>query len=111
MRRNLTKFDHPYLCFADERLSKVRQVTFSELHKQVARYSEVLKNFGVQKGDRVCGYVANTEHAVIACLATASLGAIWSSTSPDLGYSAVVGRFQQIRPKVANVSEVWRSLR
>lgn len=66
----------------------------------MSRYAKLLRSLGVQQGDRVCGYVANTEHAIFAYLATASIGAIWSSTSPDLGYRAVLDRFQQIGPKV-----------
>lgn len=75
-------------------------MTFSELRREVARYSAALRQLGVKQGDRVCGYVGNTDHAVTAYLATATVGAIWSSTSPDLGYHAVIQRFQQIKPKV-----------
>ncbi|XP_022658028.1 acetoacetyl-CoA synthetase-like isoform X1 [Varroa destructor] len=87
------------LYVTDEWLS-IRKVTFSELRREVARYSAALRQLGVKQGDRVCGYVGNTDHAVTAYLATATVGAIWSSTSPDLGYHAVIQRFQQIKPKV-----------
>ncbi|XP_003745504.1 acetoacetyl-CoA synthetase [Galendromus occidentalis] len=92
--------DSVALYVTDERLTRTRKITFSELYRQVARFAKLLSSFGVQKGDRVCGYVANTEHSVFAYLASASIGAIWSSTSPDLGHRAVVDRFQQIKPKV-----------
>lgn len=82
----------------------MKRVTFGELRKEVARYSAALRKLGVRPGDRVCGYVANTHHAVTAYLAAATVGAIWSSTSPDLGHKAVIDRFQQIQPKVSGES-------
>ena len=76
------------------------KITYSELNKIVRKVSNALKSFGVGKGDRVAGYVANIPEAVIAMLATTSLGAIWSSTSPDFGIEGVVDRFGQIEPKI-----------
>ncbi|OQR67029.1 acetoacetyl-CoA synthetase isoform X1-like [Tropilaelaps mercedesae] len=92
--------DSVALYATDERLLSIKKVTFGELRLTVARYATALRKLGVGPGDRVCGYVANTEHTVIAFLATASIGAVWSATSPDLGYRAVINRFQQIQPKV-----------
>uniref|UniRef100_A0A5F8AET5 Acetoacetyl-CoA synthetase n=2 Tax=Macaca TaxID=9539 RepID=A0A5F8AET5_MACMU len=59
-----------------------------------------MRKMGVKKGDRVVGYLPNSEHAVEAMLAAASIGAIWSSTSPDFGVNGVLDRFSQIQPKL-----------
>ena len=77
-----------------------RTCTYKELYKTVAQLAAYLKSLGVGKGDRVVGYVPNTPEAVIAMLATTSLGAIWSSCSPDFGVTGVIDRFGQIAPKV-----------
>ncbi len=76
------------------------KLTYSELNVLVRKVANALKSFGVKNGDRVAGYVANVPEAVIAMLATTSLGAIWSSTSPDFGIEGVVDRFGQIEPKI-----------
>lgn len=72
----------------------------SELREQVAACQAALKSCGVVKGDRVCGVLANTPEAIVAMVATASLGAVWASCSPDFGEQAIVDRFRQIGPKV-----------
>jgi len=72
----------------------------SELREQVAACQASLLAAGVGKGDRVCGILANTQEAIVAMLATASLGAVWASCSPDFGEQAVIDRFGQISPKV-----------
>lgn len=77
-----------------------RTVSYGELYNQVARLAAYLKSIGLKKGDRVAAYVPNTPEAIIAMLATTSLGAIWSSCSPDFGVSALVDRFGQITPKI-----------
>jgi acetoacetyl-CoA synthetase len=66
--------------------------TFSELRKTVARFAAAMRAMGVAKGDRVVGYIPNCAEAVEAMLAAASIGAIWSSTSPDFG--VVVSTFK-----------------
>lgn len=76
------------------------RITYSQLNDIVRKVSNALKNFGVRKGDRVAGYVANVPEAVISMLATTSLGAVWSSTSPDFGIEGAVDRFGQIEPKI-----------
>src|SRR5438034_409695 len=73
-----------------------RRLTWDELHAEVSRLQQALEAAGVKPGDRVAGFVANMPEAVIAMLATASLGAIWSSCSPDFGIQGVVDRFGQI---------------
>ncbi|SHE90368.1 acetoacetyl-CoA synthetase [Modicisalibacter ilicicola DSM 19980] len=91
--------DHPALVACDER-GRRRVISYAELHDLVARLAHALKANGVTEGDRVAGFVPNSEHAVIAMLATASIGAVWSSCSPDFGFSGVLDRFGQIQPKV-----------
>jgi acetoacetyl-CoA synthetase len=75
-------------------------LSYAELDLQVARVREALRALGVAKGDRVAAYLPNTPEALIGLLATASLGAIWSSCSPDFGARSVIDRFAQITPKV-----------
>jgi acetoacetyl-CoA synthetase len=77
-----------------------RRLTRNELHDLVSRLAQALRAAGVQKGDRVAGYLPNMPEATAAMLATASLGAIWSSCSPDFGAQGVLDRFGQIEPKV-----------
>src|SRR4029077_5959449 len=65
-----------------------------------SRLAQALKACGVGKGDRVSGYLPNLPESIAATLATASLGAVWSSCSPDFGVQGVVDRFGQVEPKV-----------
>ena len=71
-----------------------------DLHCQVSRLQQALRAMGIGKGDRVAGFVPNTPQAVAFMLATASLGAIWSSCSPDFGFTAAMDRLSQIEPKI-----------
>jgi acetoacetyl-CoA synthetase len=75
-------------------------LSFAELRRQVGLAAAALRREGVSAGDRVAGFVANVPEAVIAALATASLGAVWSSCSPDFGVQGVIDRFGQIEPAV-----------
>ena len=75
-------------------------MTYGELAAEVARVQAALRELGVTRGDRVAGYLPTVPEALIALLATASLGAIWSSCSPDFGAHSVIDRFAQITPKV-----------
>jgi acetoacetyl-CoA synthetase len=77
-----------------------RKLTFRELYDQVSSTAQALRALGVQPGDRVAGFMPNMPEAIIAMLATASIGAIWSSCSPDFGAQGVLDRFGQIAPKV-----------
>ena len=77
-----------------------RQLTFRELRTQVAACAAALRANGVVAGDRVAAYMPNVPEAVIMMLATTSIGAIWSSCSPDFGLQGVLDRFQQIEPKI-----------
>jgi acetoacetyl-CoA synthetase len=77
-----------------------RRLTHAELYAEVSRLAQALRAAGVATGDRVAGYLPNMPEAVIGMLAAASLGAIWSSCSPDFGVQGVLDRFGQIEPKV-----------
>ncbi|MDD5508088.1 MAG: acetoacetate--CoA ligase [Bacteroidales bacterium] len=77
-----------------------RRITNRELHDQVHRVAEGLRRLGVKKNDRVAGFMPNIPETVIAMLATSSIGAIWSSSSPDFGIKGVLDRFSQIEPSV-----------
>jgi acetoacetyl-CoA synthetase len=81
-------------------LRDLGELTWGELRQAVARVAATLRGLGVEPGDRVVAYLPNIPEAIIAFLATASIGAIWSSCSPDFGAGSVVDRFAQIEPKV-----------
>lgn len=81
-----------------------RQYTYGELREAVRCVQQQLKACGVSKGDRVVGVVPNVAEAIVAMLATSSLGALWSSCSPDFGQQGVLDRFSQIEPKVLFIS-------
>jgi acetoacetyl-CoA synthetase len=75
-------------------------MTYSELYDEVAAVAKALKEVGVQKGDRVAAFMPNMPETIVAMLAATSLGATWSSCSPDFGIKGVLDRFGQIKPKV-----------
>ncbi len=77
-----------------------RKLSYKQLYDRVSQLREALLKLGVQKGDRVAGYISHMPEAVIGLLAASSIGAIWSSASPDFGVQGVVDRFGQIAPKV-----------
>jgi len=77
-----------------------RELTYDQLYTEVEKFTAALRNMGVIKGDRVAGFIPNMPEAIIAMLATSSIGAIWSSSSPDFGVKGVLDRFSQIKPKV-----------
>ena len=98
---NLLRFrdDRKALIFQGEGQPLV-DMTYGELYAQVSRMAQALAAAGVRKGDRVAGFMPNMPQTIIAMLAAASLGAIWSSSSPDFGIKGVLDRFGQIEPKV-----------
>ncbi len=94
---------HPAIVFQNERLrARGELVTLSwpELRRQVASLAAHLVRLGVQRGDRVAAFLPNAPQTAVAFLAAASLGAVWSLCSPDMGPVAVLDRFRQIQPKV-----------
>ena len=90
-----------------------RRMTFAELYDAVSQLAQALHTEGVEPGDRVVGYMPNTPEAIISMLAAASLGATWSSCSPDFGLQGVLDRFGQIEPKVliASSEELAEAMR
>ena len=98
---NLLRFrdDQTALIFKGED-RPVRRMTYAELYQAVTRVAAALRECGVDAGDRVVGFMPNMPEAVVAMLAAASLGATWSSCSPDFGIKGVLDRFGQIQPKV-----------
>ncbi len=98
---NLLRYrdDRVALIFKGEGQPATR-MTYAELYAEVARVARALKDCGVAAGDRVVGFVPNMPAAIIAMLAATSLGATWSSCSPDFGIKGVLDRFGQIKPKV-----------
>ena len=90
---------HPAIHFKGEG-QPVRSLTYQELFVEVEKLAHSLREFGVRKGDRVSGFIPNIPEAIIAMLASASIGAIWSSSSPDFGIKGVLDRFAQIEPKI-----------
>ena len=94
-----TDGDSPAILFRNERGQR-REISWRELRGEVARIADGLKQAGVREGDRVAGYLPNLPEAIVAMLAATSLGAIWSSCSPDFGVSGLLDRFGQIAPKV-----------
>ncbi len=106
---NLLRFrdDTPALVFWNEQ-GRQGSWTYGELYSEVSRLASALGAMGVQPGDRVAGFLPNLPQTVIAMLATASLGALWSSCSPDFGTKGVLDRFGQIRPRVLFCADGYR---
>jgi acetoacetyl-CoA synthetase len=84
------------------------EVTWGELREQAAGIAAGLRALGVERGDRVAAYMPNIPEAIAAFLATASIGAVWSSCSPDFGARSVIDRFAQIEPKVLLAVDGYR---
>ncbi|HEV2791108.1 MAG TPA: AMP-binding protein, partial [Solirubrobacterales bacterium] len=89
-------------------LRDLGEVRWGELRRQVAATAAGLRALGVERGDRVVAYLPNIPEAVVAFLATASIGAVWSSCSPDFGPASVVDRFAQIEPKILFAVDGYR---
>jgi len=106
---NLLRFDddRDALVFWNER-GRQRTVTYRELVAAVGRVSGALRAHGVRAGDRVAGFLPNLPETVIAMLGAASVGAIWSSCSPDFGAGGVLDRFGQIRPRILIAADGYR---
>ena len=107
-RGSKLNFAENLLKFRDERIAikcktedqGISEITYYELFQEVEKVSHSLRNLGVKKGDRVVGFLPNIPEAVVAMLAASSIGAVWSSCSPDFGIKGVLDRFTQIEPKV-----------
>jgi len=91
--------DQEAIVFLNER-NQIKRTTYAELQQNVRMVAEALANVGVGVNDRVVAFMPNAPEAIIAMLAASSLGAVWSSCSPDFGCQGVLDRFQQIKPKI-----------
>jgi acetoacetyl-CoA synthetase len=89
-------------------LRELEELSWGELRAQVAATAAGLRALGVERGDRVVAYLPNVPEAIVAFLASASIGAIWSSCSPDFGPASVIDRFAQIEPKVLFAVDGYR---
>ncbi len=101
--RHVDAADGPALVASNESLlahGALSEMSWPELRRQVSSLAAALKGMGVQRGDRVVAYLPNVPQAIVSFLAVASLGAVWSVCSPDMGPVAVLDRFRQIEPKV-----------
>ncbi len=98
---NLLRFrdDNIALIFKGEAQEPVK-MTYAQVYDEVARVAASLKDLGIKEGDRVVGFMPNMPETIIAMLAATSMGAIWSSCSPDFGKKGVLDRFGQIKPRV-----------
>ena len=94
--------------FHQSELRPLGTVSWRELRERVAAAAAALRSMGVERGDRVVAYIPNVPEALIAFLATASIGAVWSSCSPDFGAKSVIDRFAQIEPKVLFAVDGYR---
>ncbi|SHI98592.1 acetoacetyl-CoA synthetase [Desulfatibacillum alkenivorans DSM 16219] len=106
---NMLKYrdDRLAIVFQGEGAEPVR-ISYAQLYDQVARLAKSLRDMGVTTGDRVAGFMPNMPQTVMAMLAAASIGAIWSSCSPDFGIKGVLDRFGQIKPKVLFTANGYR---
>ena len=91
---------HPAIVFQNERMGAPQSLGWPELRRQAGALAQQLRAMGVQRGDRVAAYLPNVPQTVVAFLACASLGAVWSVCSPDMGPVAVLDRLRQIEPRV-----------
>lgn len=105
--RNRDK-NKPAIIHTSEARPETKEVTWGQLYEDTAALQQTLRKLHVQKGDRVVCYSANNYETVVGLLATASLGAIWSSASPDFGTQSVIDRFKQIAPKVMITVDGYR---
>lgn len=96
----LKRRDEGIAIISRDEMGSERKITFEELYEQVSLWQQAFKDAGIVEGDRVAGYMPNIPETIIAMLAASSLGAIWSSASPDFGVQGVLDRFGQIEPKI-----------
>jgi acetoacetyl-CoA synthetase len=94
-----TDDDTPAIIFRSEN-GPTRTMSWRELRAETAAFASALRAAGIQPGDRVAAYLPNVPEAIVAVLGTASVGAVWSSCSPDFGVQGVLDRFGQIQPRI-----------
>ncbi|MGW5676791.1 acetoacetate--CoA ligase [Streptomyces sp. NPDC003860] len=108
-----TRPDAPALLHVDEThethgTHELAVTSWAELRRQVAALAAHLRTLGVEPGDRVCAYLPNVPQAVVALLASAAVGAVWTSCAPDFGARSVLDRFQQVEPVVLFAVDGYR---
>ncbi len=106
--RALARDDDHLALLATDETGATEEVTYAELARRVAGFAAGLRRLGLGRGDRVAAFLPNIPETVVAFLATASLGAVWSSCSPEFGIGAVAHRFSQIEPKVLLAVDGYR---
>lgn len=99
--------ERPAIIFQNE-TQPLSEMSWAELSEQVAALAQFFLDSGIQPGDRIAAYLPNSPHAVVAVLACMSVGAVWSSCSPDFGAASVADRFAQIQPKVLIAVDGYR---
>jgi len=99
--------EQPAIIHRDES-GEAGEMSWAELHRQVASVAATLRGVGVGRGDRVAAFLPNTPQTIVAFLAVASIGAVWSACAPDMGELAVLDRFRQIEPKVLIAVDGYR---
>ncbi|MBF0211782.1 MAG: acetoacetate--CoA ligase [Desulfamplus sp.] len=98
---NLLRFRNNNIALIFRGEDKIRRtLTYNELYDEVSRVAQALRNHGIKPGDRVVGFVPNMPESIIAMLAATSIGAVWSSCSPDFGIKGVLDRFGQTKPRI-----------
>lgn len=99
---NLLRYrdNHIAIIFKGEAMDEPKRITYTQLYEKVARLAKAMRDEGITVGDRVVGFMPNVPETIIAMLASTSIGAIWSSCSPDFGIKGVLDRFEQITPKL-----------
>lgn len=95
----MTSWDDIAIYACSEGLASTQKLTWRELHLHVKILADAMRHSGLQKGDRVAAVISNCLEAIIAALAVLSVGAIWSTSSPDMGVSGILDRLRQIEPK------------
>ena len=103
--------EHPAIVAVSEAQDETggpSEISWADLTAQVGAFAATLRRLGVKKGDRVAGYLSNIPEAVVAFLASASIGAVWSVCAPDFGSRSVLDRFQQIEPVVLIAIDGYR---
>ena len=106
---NLLRYQDDHIAIVSSREDKADVVlTYKELYDLVSACASGLKNIGVKKGDIVAGFVTNIPETIVAMLAVTSLGAVWTSCSPDFGIQGVIDRFGQVKPKVLFAIEEYQ---
>ena len=107
--QNLLRYrdQRPAVIFRGEDDTRI-ELSHAELYRQVAQLASALRREGVTRGDRISGFMPNIPATLIGMLATASIGAVWSSCSPDFGINGVLDRFGQVEPKILLTTDGYR---